>query len=163
MVIGLVVGIAGLGWAAAHAEDTTCKIVFDALAKSAVTPSHQYTALKMEALNGGKAENTETINTGKGTYIKHDGKWKLGTTAKAMLDQMNENRKNGKSTCHFVRDEAIDGVSASLYAVHEDEGPDSKVWLSKADGLPVHVNLEMEGMQSEARYVYGAVSAPPLN
>jgi hypothetical protein len=160
----VLIAIAGFGWSWANAgEDTTCKLVFDALAKATLTPNHQYIALKMEALNGGKPGNSEIINTGKATYIQHDGMWKTGVSAQAMLDQMNENRKDAKSSCHYVRDEAVDGVSATLYAVHEDEGPDSKIWLGKANGLPVHVTMDMEGMHSDARYVYGAVSVPALN
>lgn len=149
------------------AEDAVCKLVFDAMAKTVLTPNHQYTTVRMPALNGGKPQNGEIISTGKATYIQHDGKWKSSVSPQAMLDQMNENRKNSKTTCHFVRDESIDGANASLYAVHEenpDSGSvDSKVWLAKANGLVAHLALELEEMHTESRYVYGAVSAPPLN
>jgi hypothetical protein len=165
---GAVAVMGGLGWSCANAaEDPTCKLVFDAMAKAVLTANHQYLALKMDALNGGKPRNSEIINTGKASYIKSDGKWKPSVPPQAMLEQMVENRKNAKSTCHLVRDESIDGSPASLYAVREgssDDSPtDSKVWLAKANGLPIHVEMDMEGMHSETRYVYGAVSAPPLN
>jgi hypothetical protein len=162
--LAMLIALAGFGWSSANAgEDATCKLVFDAMAKAMLTPNHQYISLKMQALNGGKPADSEIINTGKATYIQHDGKWKPAVSAQAMLDQMSENRKDAKSTCHFVRDEAIDGVSASLYAVHEAEGPDSKIWLAKTNGLPVHITMDTEGMHSDARYIYGAVSAPALN
>jgi hypothetical protein len=162
------IAIAGFGWTCAGAgEDATCKLVIDAMAKAVLTPNHQYMTLKVEALDGGKPMESEIIDTGKATYLKHDGKWKPGVSVQAMLDQMNENRKNAKTICQFVRDEAIDGVSASLYTVREDDPDsgsiDSKVWLAKANGLPIHVALAMEGTHSESRYVYGAVSAPAIN
>jgi hypothetical protein len=160
--------IAGFGWASANAgEDATCKLVFDAMAKAVLTPNHQYMTLKIDAIDGGKPRVSEIIDTGKATFMGHDGKWKPGVPAQAMLDQMNENRRNAKTTCRFVRDEAVDGANASLYTVREEDSDsgstDSKVWLAKATGLPIHVVLEMEGTHSESRYVYGAVSAPPLN
>jgi hypothetical protein len=163
-----VVVIAGFGFASVHAaEDATCKLVFDAMAKTILTPNHQYMMLKMDALDRGKPQNSEIIDTGKATYILHDGKWTPSLTPQETLDHMNENRKNTKSTCHFVRDETVDGVSASLYTVHEDnpdsDSVDSKVWFAKASGLLVHVAMDMEGMHSESRYAFGAVSAPPLN
>jgi hypothetical protein len=166
--IGALVVIAGFGWISAEAaEDTTCKLVIDAMAKAVLTPNHQYMTLKLDALNGGKPQDSEIIDTGKATYIRHDGKWKPSISPQSMLDQMNENRKNAKTTCHFVRDEAIDGSNASLYTVHEDSpdggAADSKIWLAKANALPIHVSLDMEGMHSESRYVYGAVSVPSLN
>jgi hypothetical protein len=168
MAIGALVTIAGLGWDCAKAgEDATCKLVLDAMAKAVLTPNHQYMTLKIDALNGGKPTESEIIDTGKATYLKHDGKWKPGVSAQAMLDQMNENRKNAKTTCRLVREEAVDGVNARLYSVREEDADsgavDSKVWLAMATGLPIHVSLQMEGTHSESRYVYGAVSPPPVD
>ena len=80
-----------------------------------------------------------------------------------VLDQMTENRKDNESTCHLVRDETIDGVPARLYEAKEDTETSSKIWLSNSNGLPVHVIVDSGGMHSDTRYVYGAVSAPPLN
>jgi hypothetical protein len=166
--IGVLIAIAGFGWTPANAgEDATCKLVIDAMAKAVLTPNHQYMTLKIDAINGGKPMESEIIDTGKATYIKHDSKWKPSLSPQAILDRMNENRKGAKTTCRFIRDEAADSVNAGLYTVREEDtdggSTDSKVWLAKATALPIHVNLEMEGTHSESRYVRGAVSAPSLN
>jgi hypothetical protein len=166
--LGALVAIACLSSTAARsAEDATCKLVLDALAKSVMTPNHQYTTVRMAGLKGGEPQNTEIISTGKAAYIQHEGKWKPSVSPQAMLDQMNENRNSTITSCHFVRDESIDGVSAGLYTVHEDNGDsgsvDSKVWLAKANGLVAHMAVDLDEMHSESRYVYGAVSAPPVN
>ena len=137
------------------------------MAKSIVTPNHLYLSLTMASLNGGKPKTSETINTGKTTYINYDGKWQASMSTQALLDQMLERRKSAIGTCRFVRNEMIDGFEASLYAVREggpSGGPaDSKVWLEKRNGLPIHVDFDIEGVHRESRYIYGAVSAPPLN
>ena len=140
--LGLVV-LFVLTAACAHAgEDATCKLVFDATAKGITTPNHSYMRLSLPTVNGGKPADSETINTGKARYTKRaDGKWAPSMSTQDMLDQMTENRKDNESTCRFIRDETIDGASASLYETKEDELT-SQVWLSKSNGLPLHVIID---------------------
>jgi hypothetical protein len=150
------------------AEDAACKLVLDAVEHGTVAPSHGYSVRKIDALNGGKPESSESINTGKDFYLKSHDKWqKSRFSPQQMQQQMGENRKNSKTTCRFVHDEVVDGVSASLYTVHEDNQDsglvDSKIWIGKSGGLPVRIVLEMEGVHSESRFVYGPVSAPAVN
>jgi hypothetical protein len=145
------------------AEDAVCKLVLDAMERGTAAPNHVYMVRKIDGLNGGRPESSETINTGKFIYVKHNDKWqKSSFSSQQMQDQLSENRRNSKATCRLVRDEAVDGVSAGLYTVHEeseDSGVvDSKIWLAKSDALPVHVVLDMQGLHSDSRYVYDAVA-----
>jgi hypothetical protein len=153
------------GISCAHAgEDATCKLVYDAMAKGITTPNHSYMKLSLPAVNGGKPADSEIINTGKARYMRRAaGKWASSMSTQEMLDQMTENRRDNESTCRFIRDETIDGVSASLYETKEDTAMTSKIWLSKSNELPVHVITDSGGMHSETRYVYGPISAPPPN
>ena len=162
-LVALVVLTAGIS--CAHAgEDAMCKLVYDAIAKGMTTPNRSYMKLSLPAVNGGKPADSEIINTGKARYTRRaDGKWASSMSTQEVLDQMTENRRDNESTCRFIRDETIDGGSASLYETKEDTAMTSKIWLSKSNGLPVHVITDSGGMHSETRYVYGPVSAPPLN
>lgn len=164
--LGLVtLAVLAAGFSLAHAgEDATCKLVFDATAKGLMTPNHSYLKMSIPSVNGGKPQDSEFIDTGKERYMKKaDGKWTSSMSTQAVLDQMAENRKDNESTCRFIRDETIDGVSASLYEVREDSELTGKIWLSKVNGLPAHTVNDVAGMHSETRFVYGPVSAPSLN
>jgi hypothetical protein len=162
-LVALLFLVAGI--ISAHAgEDATCRLVYDASAKGITTPNHSYMKMSLPAVNGGKPADSEIINTGKKRYTRRaDGKWGPSMSTQEVLDQMTENRRDNESICRFIRDETIDGLSASLYETKEDTAMTSKIWLSKSNGLPVHVIIDSGGMHSETRYVYGLVSAPPLN
>jgi hypothetical protein len=158
---GLVLMTASLGCAHAATEDATCKLVFDATARGLTTPNHSYMKLSLPNVDGGKPADSETINTGKARYTRGaGGKWRNSMSPQDTLDQMADNRRDNQYSCHFVRDETVDGVAARLYEIREEEGLVTKTWLSKSDGLPIHVVNDAGGMHSETRYVYGPVSAP---
>ena len=160
-LVALVVLTASLGSAHGGTEDATCKLVFDATAKGLTTPNHSYMKLSLPAVNGGKPADSETINTGKARYTRRaDGGWTSSMSPQDNLDQMADNRKENQYTCRFIRDETVDGVAASLYETRGDTGLITKTWLSKSNGLPVHVINDVGSMHSETRYVYGPVSVP---
>jgi hypothetical protein len=160
----LVVLIAGLGSAHAGTEDAICKLVFDATAKGLTTPNQSYMKLSLPSVNGGKPADSETINTGKARYTRGaDGKWTPSMSVQDNLDQLTDNRKENQYTCRFIRDETVDGVAASLYEFRGDTGLITKTWLSKSNGLPVHVINDAGSMHSEQRFVYGPVSVPQQN
>jgi hypothetical protein len=163
-LVALVLLTASLGSAHAGTEDATCKLVFDATAKGLTTPNHSYMKLSLPNVNGGKPADSETINTGKARYTRGaDGKWTPSMSPQDNLDQMADNRKENQYTCRFIRDETVDGVAASLYEFRGDTGLITKTWLSKSNGLPVHVINDAGSMHSEQRFVYGPVSVPQLN
>jgi hypothetical protein len=163
-LVALFVLIAGLGSAHARTEDATCKLAFDATAKGLTTPNHTYMKTSLPNVNGGKPADSEFINTGKARYRKQDdGTWVAASSPQVELDQMADNRKENRYTCRFIRDESIDGVAASLYEFRSDTGLITKTWLSKSDGLPVHVIIGTGSIGFEERIVYGPVSVPQHN
>jgi hypothetical protein len=163
-LVALVVLTASLGSARAGTEDATCKLVFDATAKGLTTPNHSYMRLSLPTVNGGKPTDSVTINTGNARYTRGaEGKWTPSMSPQDNLDQMADNRKENQYTCRFIRDETVDGAAASLYEFRADTGLITKTWLSKSNGLPVHVINDAGSMHSDQRIVYGPVSVPPLN
>jgi hypothetical protein len=143
------------------AQDTSCQPVFNAALRAATTPHHSYTTMK--AAVAGMPTTAESIYDGKNNYFQYEGKWKLSPlTPKDMVAQEQDNIKNTKSTCRLLREETIDGVSAILFSTHEErdgDTTDGQVWLSKSDGLLVHVRMA-EG--ADTRYVYSGVTTPAL-
>jgi hypothetical protein len=112
-------------------------------------------------VNGGKPADSETINTGKVRYTRRaDDEWTPSMSPQDNLDQMADNRKENQYTCRFLRDETVDGVAASLYETRGDTGLITKTWLSKSNGLPVHMINDAGTMHSDTRYAYGPVSVP---
>ena len=160
----LVVLTASLGSAHAGTEDAICKLVFEATAKGLTTPNHTYMKTSLPNVNNGKPANSEFINTGKARYRKQDqGTWVSASSPQDELDLMADNRKENQYTCRFIRDESIDGLATSLYEFRSDTGLITKTWLSKANGLPVHVIIGTGGMGFEERIVYGPVNVPQHN
>jgi hypothetical protein len=162
-LVALVGLTACLGFAHAGTEDATCKLVFEATAKSLTTPNHLYMKTSLPKVNDGKPADSEFINTGKARYRKQDdGTWVAASSPQDELDQMADNRKENQYICRFIRGESIDGVAASLYEFRSDTGLITKTWLSKSNGLPVHVIIGTGGIGFEERIVYGPVTAPPV-
>jgi hypothetical protein len=102
-------------------------------------------------------------------YIRGNGKWMdPNVTTAEVLEQEQENEK-GKSSCHFVRSESVNGEGASLYHMHretEDFKEDSQIWISKTRGLPLREEQDVDmggaiGKQHRsARFEYGNVQPP---
>jgi hypothetical protein len=139
-----------------------CKAVFDAMLRVATTPHHTYTTVP-GVMTGGKPMQTESINTGKAIFLLTAGKWKPSmVTPQQTLEIEQDNIKTNKTACRVVRDESVDGVGATLYAVREDpdgDATESQIWISKSSGLPVHVKSDM----LDSRYVYSGIVAPAVN
>jgi len=139
------------------AQDSSCKTVLAAQLHQLSVPYHAHSTV---TLVPGKSEPSEEISTGKALYILQVGKWTVSPiTAAEMLQQQQDNIKNAKMACRAVRDETVDGVSATLYSVHteiNDIASDAQIWISKSTGLPVL--LKMDAIESH--YVYADVVAP---
>ena len=154
---------------AALADEASCKPVFDAITRLVKTPNHQFLVQSSDA-PGSTPQAGEMIFTGKTTYILHDGKWQTSTvTPEETLKQDEENRKNSKTSCHALRDEAVEGVSATVYTLHSESEvgrSDGQIWISKAGALPLRqkIDLSMAGIAEknhvETRFVYSGVEAP---
>ena len=138
-----------------------CKVVLDAMTKVMDTPTHAYVTMDI----GGKPQTVESIYVGGLVYAKYGGKWSAGTTTKEMKEIAEKNRQTNKTTCHYLKDEPVNGEMAAVYSVH-DVSPrstsDSTTWISKAKGLPLRSDTDMEGGKSHisTRYEYGNVKPP---
>jgi hypothetical protein len=144
-----------------------CKTVFDADDKMLATDHHTYMTSA-----GVRTETTESITVAGIIYIQHKGAWrKSPITAKEMIEQKAENRKNAKNvSCHLLREEVVDGEATHVYSGHsetEDMKADVTVWISRSKGLPLKQEQDTDlgaGGKSHfsIRYSYSGVSAPPV-
>lgn len=139
------------------AEDSSCKAVLAAQRHQLSRPYHGHGTM---TLMPGQTKPSEEISTVKALYILQAGKWTVSAITPAeMAEQLEDNIKNAKMACRAVRDETIDGVSATLYSVHEEiDGiiSDAQMWISKSTGLPVLLKMDT----IESHYSYTDVTAP---
>ena len=150
-----------------HAADS-CQPVFDALIKVATTPSHSYTT--STPANGGSSMETETIFANGQKYIRARGKWmRLPVTSQDVVEEEKEKEQNGKSACHFLRSEAVNGEAAGVYSVHreyEEVTEDGQMWISKNTGLPLRAEEDFENKGNKVkdhrstRFEYGNIRPP---
>lgn len=159
-MLGLTFGQLLIGAKPLAAQDD-CKLVLDAMTKFFDTPTHAYVTMNLS----GKPQTGESIYTGGLVYAKYDGKWSAGMTTKQMKELTEKNWRNNKTTCHYLKDEPVNGEMAAVYSVHEvspRSTSDSKTWISKAKGLPLRSDTDMEGGKSHmsTRYEYGNVKPP---
>jgi hypothetical protein len=143
-------------------------LLYDALTKLATMPSHSYAS--MTDPSGGKATATEFIYMQDKAYMKVGGNWADGPmTPKELLDKEMQNRKNSHAKCQLVRSDSTEGQAANLYSLHGENDKakeDAQVWISKASGLPLReeADIELAGDPGKrhvsSRYEYSNVRAP---
>lgn len=152
----------------AHAADS-CQPIFNALQKLVTIPNHSYTS--STAVRGGAPRTAETIMAQGKKYIRVHGKWmESHVSTQDVLEQEKENEKNGKSNCQFVRSESANGVSASLYHIQretEDFKEDSQIWISKARGVPLREEQDIDvggslGKQHNSTHFEYSNIQPPM-
>lgn len=150
----------------------SCDPVFNAMTKAATTPSHRYSTHSVPSPNGNKITNVETIYLQNKIYIRISGKWMESPQSPSeMLQQQQENRKDSKPTCLFVRNESVNGESAALYSLrsqNEDSKEDGQIWISTHTGLTLREEVDMDTGDSQGkshasvRYEYGNVKPPQM-
>ena len=160
IMVGCAFGHVLIGAAPLAAQDD-CKLVLDAMIKVMDTPTHAYVTMNI----GGKPQTGESIYAGGLVYAKYDGKWSAGMTTKEIKEIAEKNRQTNKTTCRYLKDEPVNGEMAAVYSVHEvspRSTSDSSTWISKAKGLPLRSDVDMEGGKSHmsTRYEYGNVKPP---
>jgi hypothetical protein len=153
----------------ALAMDPSCQPAADASAKMLTTPTH-ITSTTTAAYTGGKPRNTESIYAGNAIYVNVGGKWSRSKmTPQEMLKIEQDNRESAKGTCHYVRDESVNGEAAALYAVQTDTEvgkSEAQTWISKSRGLPLRTEMDMDvgGSMGKShmstRYDYNNVHPP---
>jgi hypothetical protein len=150
-----------------------CQPLFAALEKNINTPYHLYMTQTSAAVQNGKPQSSETISVGGNLYILGGGKWKSRPNSaefqKSVLEDSRENFKIG--SCHFVRDEAVNGESAVVSKAHSQNEfgtNDTQSWISKSRGLILkqETDVDMGGCVPKshvsARYEYTNVQAPKM-
>jgi hypothetical protein len=156
-----------------------CQPVDDAMNKVMTTPTHIYTSMSPVPSTGGQprtdeATHSETIYVGGSAYVKVGGKWSRSEwTPQRITKQEQENRKQSKSTCRYLRDESVNGETAAVYSTHSERSDvvghitsDGQVWISKSKGLPLRHEMDLDAGDGikhhhSTRYEYTNVQ-PPL-
>jgi hypothetical protein len=138
------------------------------------TDHHAFSSETSGSPGKASARENESIMAGGVSYVKVKGAWRKSPLTLAELrEQKVENRKTAKNvSCHYLRDEAVNGESAQVYSAHsenEDEKSDLTIWVSKARGLPLRQeqDIDVGGAGGKThyslRYDYRNVSAPPVS
>jgi len=157
----------------AAGSEGDCKYVYDAGEKVFDVDHHVYTTQTGKYINGGKPKTGEMILAGRNRYLLYNGKWQkspLDIEEGKKLAQ--ENRKNNKSTCHYLRDELVGGDAAQVYSMRTDldgSNNDHTIWISKSRGLYLRQesDISVNGTESDkfhisTRYEYTNVHAPQM-
>ena len=152
----------------ARAADS-CQPVFEAMTKIVTTPSHSYTTRTAGSTNGKPADG-ETIYVEGKVYMRVHGKWMQSpATPQEVLDQLKENRDQGKNTCQALRSELVGAEPVTVYSVHsetENFQEESQMWISKVTGrvLKEEQDVDMGGTigkeHRSARFEYGNIRPP---
>jgi hypothetical protein len=148
------------------AADAVCQVLFDAMSKKFTVPSHGYMT---EAAPGGKSKTSEIIYANGAIYLNLDGKWMRSKMSQQdMLKQEQENIRDSKTACRYLRDESVNGEAAALYEMHSENDTvksDGQIWISKSKGLPLRVEADIDTgggdkQHMSTRYDYSNVRAP---
>jgi hypothetical protein len=180
-----VAGIHGAALAAALALGATaplgaqtalspqCAQPYGAMSKMFVAPFHLYmvdTAGTDARLHGGKPTVSEEVFINNTVYVMVNGRWiKSPVDIVEMRKDAMKNLETAKTTCTHLRDESVNGESASVWAVHsesEDGDSDSNAWISKSRNLVLRteIRIDVGGALGKshmvANYDYANVQAP---
>ncbi|HEY0554799.1 MAG TPA: hypothetical protein VGG20_11075, partial [Thermoanaerobaculia bacterium] len=161
MAIGLSAGPAAL------AVDPSCQPLIHAGEKQISTPNHVY----MTTTRDGKARTREVIMAGDTIYVMVNGKWNRSSLTPQKIQELQaENLNRGKSmTCHYLRDESVNGEAAAVYGTQGDSEfgkTESTIWISKSKSLPLRTEMDMSlgGKMGKShmsiRYEYSQVKPP---
>jgi hypothetical protein len=149
-----------------RAASPACQAILEAVTKVYTTPVHLYTS---SATSGGKTSSSETIYANHSTYVLVNGQWRANPVNPEDIKTMKKRAEADTSTtCAVVREEPVEGESAILYSRHatnNDTTIDSRLWVSKANGLPLKQVIDMDAGASgknhqSVRYDYTNVHAP---
>jgi hypothetical protein len=161
ILVGFTFGHLLIGATPAAAQDD-CRLTFDAMSKVFDTPSHSYTRMNL----GSTTQTVESINTAGTSYTKVGSKWSPGLIPLQEMKELDQkNRRDNRVTCHYLRDEPVNGEIAAVYSVHEETPKkgktDSQVWISKAKGLLLRSEIDLgDKMHISTRIEYGNIKPP---
>ena len=157
----LMIGLAGLSTlSSARADD--CTLV---KAASLAGISRPYAAtVTMPGESG--LPVTHIVMTGEKMYMQIRHRWTTkAVTSKELIDKANTADLKSQMTCTNSGDEAVDGQSATIYAVDtkiSGRVTHSRIWIAKADGLPLKTEIRMQGGDvMTSVFDYKNVAPPP--
>ena len=123
--------------AATPAPDSACQAVIDASEKIFTMPLHFYFT---RTGADGKTTTMEDIFVDGVAYVPIRGKWlRMPVSSMDTKDLVQLSLEAAKKlSCHALRDESVNGESATVYSVHSEDNRgihDALVWISKSKGL----------------------------
>ena len=151
----------------------TCETIAAAAGKIWEVPVHIYSNQTF-SFGAIPARSSESIYIGGAVYVTVRGKWtRSRVTIAELKSAQDEGKKDtNKPTCRYLRDEAVDGEPAAVYATHK-EGDDFKtdvtVWISKSRNVPLRSEIDADTgvagnssgkSHSSVRYEYKNVEPP---
>ncbi len=151
--------------------DAACQPALDAGDKLFTTPYHMFGTYSGAMVGNQKPMSTEMILAGGVQYVLMNGKWSPSPlTLQESKDLVESDKKTAKTSCHYVRDDSVNGESAAVYSTHDitPHGTvDSQVWVSRRRGLILRQEIDIDtgnGNKSHtsARFEYSNVHAPTL-
>jgi len=154
----------------AFSADAVCQLIAQANAKIYAVSTHIFST-ETAAYSGGKTRSNELIYLNNKSYLQINGKWRLSRSTPAQMAALQKEAQNDNAgmTCKMVRDEAVNGEAATLYAAHKqtpDVKEDSQIWISKSKGMPIKLEMDLDvgGAAGKShrsmRYEYTNVQAP---
>ncbi len=156
-----------------RAADPACQKLAGSINKYATVPTRIVSTTSSQA-RGGKEESSETVLVNNAIFVKVGGKWIRSKVTPQEMANPTEDKDapaTAKSTCRYVRDEAVNGEMAAVYSEHtDDEGStvDAQFWISKSRGLPLRSEIDMDVGGSmgkshrSSRYEYNNVQPPTI-
>ncbi|MEO8922826.1 MAG: hypothetical protein ABI330_08370 [Caldimonas sp.] len=140
-------------------------IADDCTSAMVTTAQNPVTTLTIKTDAHGKQAKFGMVQTPTTQYIQtEDGQWhSVGVTVKDKIDATNEDLKTAKISCQREGADLVNGVPATVYAVHADRDgdiSDAKVWISS------HRIAKTEGTSEGAHYTTSydyAHVIPPAN
>jgi len=143
-----------------------CKVVLEAANKALTTATHTYTTTNI----GGRDQTVEMIYMPGVIYSRLNGKWSsVPMTAQELAEMRQPTAHNDKATCKYLKDELVNGQMAAVYSAHDvtpKGAVDSQMWISKAKGLPLRQDMEIDvggaagKSHTSSRFEYGDVKPP---
>ncbi|HUA60850.1 MAG TPA: hypothetical protein VML19_18950 [Verrucomicrobiae bacterium] len=160
------------GAAPVQAADA-CQTIEAAGSKIWSLPVHLYST-QTAAFRKNQPKTSESIYTGGANgaiYVLVNGKWtRSRVTTGELKSAPDEAREKNKQTCHYERDEPVNGEPAAVYSTHaegEDFKTDITVWISKTRNVPLRSESDMDvggamgKSHTSVRYEYTNVQPPP--
>jgi len=158
--------------AATLAPDSGCQALLDTSSKMFSMPLHFYFS---STRAGGKTRSMESIFVGGFVYTLLNGKWlrmPVGAMGMDMREMSEEALKKSKNvSCHAVRDESVNGESATVYSVHSENEHgihDGQIWISKSKGVLLREEEDTQAPgqggkdHMSIRFDYNNVQAPKV-